>query len=440
MEHFMKLQREDIVSSFVVFIVALPLSLGVALASGASTEAGLITAVLGGVLCGLLSGAPLVVAGPAAGLTVFVYQLIQQHGIKGLALVTILAGVLQILMGALKLGRFFSYVPRSVLEGMLSAIGFIIACSQLHVLLGAGVPTSVSKSLLTLPESLQNVLWPIVFCGALAVAIQVSWNYLPKKFRWIPGALPAVIIATLLSLAWDMPRVKIADFFATIGETVSSHTIAPFLQNWWGLIVSALGLAIVASAETLLTAIALDGITTKRDGRPSKANLDRELLAHGTTNAACGFVGGLPLTGVIVRSAVNVNSGARTRLSTILHGLWIAVFVIFAPHVLQQIPLTALAAVLVVTGFKLLNIHEFRKLLAHSKPQAALWAVTFFGILFSDLLTGLGIGMSFYLLQKLYRPIPRVVPNKVLQPKVKEEMVLGIVSENRMPEREQALR
>lgn len=384
MKHF----REDIIASLIVFIVALPLSLGVALASGATPEAGLITAVIGGIVCGFMSGAPLVVAGPAAGLSAFVYQLIQQHGIATFAIITIFAGAIQFGMGIFKLGKVFKLVPKSILEGMLSVIGFIIATLQLHVLLGQSVPSSTLKAIAVLPTAIQSSYVPIVFCGGVAVAIQLLWNRLPKKISWVPGALPAVIVATLLSLLWEMPRVEISSLLPDQFPNFFNLN-----NNITGIVIASFGLAVVASAETLLTAIAIDGLAK---GKANPANLDKELLAHGVANSVSGIVGGLPMTGVIVRSAVNVSSGARTRLSTILHGVWILFFVLLFPAILNSIPLTALAAVLVVTGFKLLNVKEFIHVLKTSKLHGGLWALTFISILATDLLTGLIFSISTY--------------------------------------------
>lgn len=391
----MKIHREDIISSFVVFIVALPLSLGIAMASGVSPAAGLITAILGGFLCGLFSGAPRVVAGPAAGLSAIIFQIVNEHGVKGLAVITVLAGMMQLSFGVFKLGKFFTYVPKSVLEGMLSVIGFIIAVYQLHVLFGSSVPKSIGQALTSMPQALLGAYWPIILCGAVAIAIQLAWPKMPLSLAWIPGALPAVIIATLLSLVWQMPRVEISDFVGSISSSMQGFSFSYAASLMPTVFVTALGLAVVASAETLLTAIALDNLA-----RPSKtkANLNKELLAHGFTNAVSGLLGGIPVTGVIVRSAVNVNAGAKTRLSTVLHGIWIAVFVLLAPGVLQKIPLTALAAVLVVTGLKLLNVSEFKRVIKHSRWHGALWAITFIGILATDLLTGLCIAVSVFFL------------------------------------------
>lgn len=399
----MKFYREDAVASVIVFIVALPLSLGVALASGGSPESGLITAVVGGVLCGLLSGAPFVVAGPAAGLSAFVYQLIQQHGIETLAVITVLAGLFQFSMGLLRFGKLFTFVPKAILEGMLSVIGFIIATYQIHVLLGQSTPSTTLTAISTLTVAINNVYWPILVCGSLAVAIQLLWYKMPKSITWIPGALPAVIAATLLSLIWDMPRVQIADSVDAFLASAKIVNLDLITANLNGIIIAALGLAIVASAETLLTAIAVDGLVGNKiiNQKPKPANLNRELIAHGVSNSVSGLVGGLPMTGVIVRSAVNVNSGARTRVATILHGVWILLFVLLLPNVLKSIPLTGLAAVLVVTGFKLLNIKEYIHVWKNSAWQGALWTLTFISILVTDLLTGLIISISVYVFAKM---------------------------------------
>ncbi len=397
----MKFFREDIVASVIVFIVALPLSLGVALASGGSPEAGLITAIIGGIVCGFLSGAPLVVAGPAAGLSAFVFQLLQQNGLAALAAITLIAGLFQLSMGLFKLGRLFTYVPKSILEGMLSVIGFIIATYQVHVLLGQTTPSTTLKAIVTLPTAFSNVYWPILLCGTLAVAIQLLWAKGPKSMTWIPGALPAVIIATLVSLFWEMPRVEIANSIEAFVASAKIINLEVISANLNGIIPAALGLALVASAETLLTAIAVDGLAANRFKNHKPANLNRELIAHGVSNSVSGLVGGLPMTGVIVRSAVNVNSGARTRVSTMLHGVWILLFVILLPAVLKSIPLTGLAAVLVVTGFKLLNFNEFLHVWKSSRWDGILWALTFMSILLTDLLTGLIISISVYALGEM---------------------------------------
>lgn len=389
--------KSDFLASLVVFIVALPLSLGIAMASGVSPAAGLLTAIVGGIVCGLMSGAPLVVAGPAAGMIAIVLPLVEKYGLEGLAIITVVAGLTQLIMGMSRLGFIFTYVPKVVLSGMLSVIGFTIALYQIHVLLGSSSPKGVTQAVQLLPAVLTNAPLGVVVCGAFALVVQIFWARAPQSVRWIPGALPAVVGATLLSLMWEMPRVQIDNFIAQVLNSASAFSFSVFNVHGFSLVLAGLTVALVASAETLLTAIAIDGLTSNKD-EPKKSNLNKELVAHGYSNMLSGFLGGIPLTGVIVRSAVNINSGAKTRWSTILHGIWVGLFVCLMPEVLQKIPLTALAAVLVYTGVKLINVNEFLLVWKNSKFDASKWAVTFMAILFTDLLVGLIIGILFSLI------------------------------------------
>lgn len=384
---FKSISRGDIFASLVVFIVAVPLSLGIALASGASPATGLITGIIGGIFAGFLAGAPLSVTGPAAGMSALVFQLVQQHGLKGLAIITVFAGVLQMMFGLFKTGKLFSLIPKAVLEGVLTAIGMIIVVGQLHVLTGQGIPKSFYEGLIELPSSFTNI-GPILFCGLLAIAIQIIWKNKMKKLSWLPGALPAVVCVTLLSLQWQMPRVELAPIIPMIQESAQRFLSLTWLQTSWPYFLPAIGVAIVASAESLLTARAVDVLVQDRKNfKP--ANLDKELFAQGAANMASGFLGGLPMTAVMVRSAANIDSGATTRWSTILHGVWIAAFIGFLPGVIKAVPLTALAAVLIVTGYKLLNLPTLIKEIKTHWQQGFLWLSTTVLILVTDLLVGL---------------------------------------------------
>ncbi len=401
----MKTYSEDLIASLVVFIVATPLSLGIALASGASPAAGLLTAIIGGVVAGALAGAPFVVAGPAAGLTALVFQLVQTHGLQGLAVITILAGGFQLIFAALKTGKLFTYVPKAVLEGMLCAIGFTICVYQFHVMLGSVLPNSSQAAIIGLPQVISEIFlstrFPIFICGLLALLIQIFWVKFFKKFSWLPSALPAVVVATLLSQLWDMPRVEFSPLFSVIRESVTGlPTLLNKVQNWVILGGAALGVAFVASAETLLTARAVDTLVSHRKNFKPAA-LDKELFAQGVANLISGMIGGLPMTGVIVRSAVNVDAGAMSRWSTILHGVWIAVFVGFFPFILTAIPLTALASVLVLTGYRLLNLDHLRHLLRDSPQEGVLWILTSVAIFSTDLLKGLLIALIIAAIIKL---------------------------------------
>ena len=381
----MKFFKADIISSFVVFIVAMPLSMGIALASGASLAAGLITAIIGGIVGGLFAGAPLTVTGPAAGMTALVFQLIQSYGIRGLAVITVMAGLMQIIFGIGRAGGLFRLIPQAVLEGVLTAIGAIIVLGQLHVLVGADLPKSISDGILTLPQVLQSAESAVIFCGILAIVIQLLWRKL-SPIKWIPAALPAVVSITALSLLWQMPRVEFEALLPLMQSSTTDFFSFGWLQKSMIFLVPAFGVALVASAESLLTARAVD--TLVKDQSPP-ANLNKELFAQGAANVLSGAFGGLPMTAVMVRSAANVDSGARTRLSTMLHGLWIAAFVGLLPQVISKVPLTVLAAVLILTGYKLINVQGLWKEFSHNRREGFLWMGTAFLILATDLLTGL---------------------------------------------------
>jgi len=399
--------KKDLIASFGVFVIAVPLSIGIAMASGASASAGLLSAVIGGLVVGFLAGAPLTVTGPAAGLTLLVFDFVQRFGLGGLAFITLFGGALQILFGILRWGSIFTLVPRPVLNGMLAAIGVIILVSQLHVLVGQAIPNSFVDGLTSLHQSLmatvhdhESWLAPVMICGVLAVLIQVLWDRNPK-LKVIPGALPAVFIVTAISLPFVMPRVEIGALFADVpmhlamfGELASWMSITDFI---W----PAIALAVVASAESLLTARATDDLAYRRDGKLPECDLNKELMAQGSGNMVAGFLGGIPITSVIVRSAANINFGAKTRWSTVLHGLWIALFVAMVPSLLQAIPLTALAAALVVTGWKLLHLKQVSLMLVQRPREGVLWSTTFFGILLTDLLMGLVAGVVAAILMNI---------------------------------------
>lgn len=398
----------DWMSSFVVFIVALPLSLGIAIASGAPPAAGLVTAVIGGILVGALSGAPLVVTGPAAGLTAIVLQMVQTHGLEGVALITVFAGLFQALFGIVRAGKLIAMIPKVVLEGVLSSIGLIITISQLHTFMGRSKSKSPTQSFLALPESFTEMMveaeWGIpavLLVGFLALGIQLAWTRLFPALKLIPASLPAVVIGTLASLAADMPRVEIAPILPEIKEGFHTFLNSHFFQSFQTYALPALGLTIVASAETLLTARAADVLLSKRkDYKPSSPN--RELMAQGIGNLVSGIVGGLPMTGVMVRTAANIDAGGQTRWSTMLHGLWIALFVGFLPFVLAKIPLTALAAVLIIIGTKLINLPHLIHTLKHDRVEGLLWVATIAAVFFTDLLKGLGIAVVLYFIVKAY--------------------------------------
>lgn len=389
----------DFMASLVVFIIAVPLSLGISLASGVPPALGILSAILGGIIVGFFTGAPLMVSGPAAGLTVLVFQIVQSYGLKGLMIATMVCGLIQVLMGVFKLGNVFTLVPKAVLEGMLAAIGFIILMGQLHVLVGSSIPASPVEAFISWPSIIINqisenplVNLPIIACGILAIGIQFAWPKLSKKVPWIPAALPAVIVVTMISLYWTMPRVKIEALDSVIASSFSNLMDISLNTQILGAMLMGLGLAIVASAESLLTARATQ-LLAEDNKIQTKTCLNKELLAQGLGNFTAGILGGIPLTGVIVRSSANINSGGKTKLSTILHGFWVLLFMVALPFLLEAIPLTALAAVLIVTGIKLLNIGKLVETWKEKRTEAICWVITSVAIIATNLLLGLLIGL-----------------------------------------------
>jgi len=384
----------DLPASLVVFLVAVPLSLGIALASGAPLMAGLIAAIIGGIVVGLLGGAPLQVSGPAAGLTVIVLGYVQQFGWGVMCAITVGAGLLQILLGALGVAPIALGMTPAVIHGMLAAIGILIALSQLHVVLGHEPAGKGLKNLFTLPEHLAQLDVAATLIGVLTIAVLAAWPYLPwRKLRAIPAALVAVVVATAVPLIFnlDVPRVQLG------GELLSSLRL-PTLPTGelGGVIGAALALCFVASAESLLCAVATDKLHTG-----PRANLHKELVGQGVGNTLSGLLGGLPITGVIVRSTANIAAGARTRLSAILHGVWVLLFAALLPGVITMIPLAALAGLLVHTGFRLVNPKHIRDLAHHG--ELSVYIVTVVAIVTTNLLLGLGIGFGVALLRLLWK-------------------------------------
>lgn len=397
----------DLLASAVVFVVALPLSLGIALASGAPMAAGLIAAVVGGVLAGALAGAPMVVTGPAAGLTALVLQMVQQHGWVAVTGIGVMAGIGQLIMGAFRVGKLIEKVPETVVEGMLAAIGLLIFTGQLYVLAGLEPIGTFLENISGLSQAFSSIDPRALLIGLLGVIMQLLLPKLVGYPRWLPSVIPAVVFATLAGLWWEIPRVE----FEPVLDTARGHSSQLFslvTEDPWGRLIAwippALTLAIVASAETLLTARGVDKLMQLQGQSPPAPRLNQELFAQGTANVASGVLGGLPMTGVIVRSAVNVQAGGISRLSTILHGVWVAAFVLLFPGLLRIIPLSVLASVLVVTGVRLLHL----RVLVHrwkSAPRdaAVVWA-TLGAIASTDLLRGLGVGLVCAAINKIIPP------------------------------------
>lgn len=520
--------RQDLLASLVVFLVAMPLCMGIALASGAPVATGIVTGIIGGLLVGWFSGAPLQVSGPAAGLTVICGEVIREHGLPAFGIVVMLAGGLQLAAGLLKLGQWFRAVSPAVIHGMLSGIGVLILSSQIHVMVDDRPRENGLANLLSIPEaiwkglplptwesterrqaqtemlqlvgrlheqqseiesqverliskhgsqrqhawesdhlaefvprqqkvvrevhavrdrfanspiaqeqgkratatadaltrairraegaladlearavsrvetsqseanralagvlaSLKNHDWAAKV-GLVSILVIMLWQGLaPKRLKLIPGPLLAVVVATLLAWSLSLPvlYVEVPDNLVD-GLTLPTLTVFQDVPLRV-ILVSAVMMAVVASAETLLCATAVD----KMHQGP-RTQYDRELAAQGIGNLLCGTLGALPMTGVIVRSATNVQAGAKSRLSTILHGTWLLLFVVVLGSVLRLIPICALAGILVYTGFRLIDRKGFFHLWKYSRSEAAIFLITLVVIVVEDLLIGVVTGI-----------------------------------------------
>ena len=386
--------RRDLPASLVVFLIALPLSLGIALASGAPIVAGLIGAVAGGILTGLLAGSPLQVSGPAAGLTVVVAGLVAQFGWQTMCLITACAGGVQLLLGWFKVARGALIIAPAVVHGMLAGIGISIALAQIHVVLGGSPQSSPLVNLIGIPKQLGVMSVQAAILGCLTFAILVVWKKLKvPALKAIPGPLVAVVVGTVVSILMkmDVKRVDLPETFEL------TKLVPPDASKWGAFVVAVLTVAVIASIESLLCAVATDKLHSG-----VRSNLDKELTAQGAGNLVSGLLGGLPITGVIVRSSANINAGGATRWSAILHGVWILVFAFFAGKVIESIPLAVLAGLLVHVGVNLVNLHHIKELTKHN--EILIYWVTVLGVTCVNLLAGVGIGLAlsiFFLLRRL---------------------------------------
>lgn len=397
--------KEDLPAGLVVFLVALPLCLGIALASGAPLFSGVIAGIIGGIVVAFASGSALSVSGPAAGLTVIVLNGITTLGSYDQFLVAVaIAGILQIILGYLKAGAIGYYFPSSVIKGMLAAIGIILILKQAPVAIGyvksAALPYNVGS----------------IIISSISIGIILFWDlpFLKKYtfFKYVPGALVAVIIGVSLNSVFKsyLPEWTIAAD-ALVKLPVANNS-SDFIRQFTLPNLSALGnyqvyviavtIAIIASLETLLSTEAADKLDPYKRVTPT----NRELKAQGLGNLISGLIGGLPMTAVIVRTSANVNAGAKTKLSAIVHGLLLLISVVAFAALLNQIPLACLAAVLLVVGYKLAKVSLFKEMYKLGWEQFIPFIVTVVAIQFSDLLKGIALGMLvaiFYILRTNYR-------------------------------------
>lgn len=387
----------DVLASVVVFLVALPLCMGIAIASGVPPALGLITGIVGGLVVGPIAGSPLQVSGPAAGLAVIVFELVQDHGIGMLGPIVLLAGAFQLAGGMLGFGQYFRAIAPPVIYGMLAGIGVLIFASQFHVMLDDKPIGNGLENLIGIPIAIYRGIFPLdgsmheeaAVDGIVTIAMIVLWEkFRPKSLKSIPAPLVAVVVATTLATALDWPLQHV-DVPANLLDATAPPTAETlFNLTDLDLIGAALAMAIIASAETLLCAVGVD-----RMHQGPRTNFDKELRAQGIGNMVCGVLGALPMTGVIVRSSANVQAGAKTRLSAILHGVWLLALVVALPFVLRLIPTASLAGLLVYTGYKLVNPANLKQLATYGRWPVIIYFATMAGIIATDLLKGVMLGV-----------------------------------------------
>ncbi len=386
--------RHDVPASLVVFLVALPLSLGIAIASGAPLMAGLIAAVVGGIVAGSLGGSVLQVSGPAAGLTVVVAGLIADFGWQMTCVITIGAGALQLLFGVIRVARAALGVAPVVVHAMLAGIGVTIVLQQVHVLMGGSSRSSAWANIKALPNGILHHELNEVMVGGVVIVTLLLWPRLPAKVRLIPGALVAIVAATAVAEAANLEgvdRIELrANFFHAIGLPRLPPTDPgghPWVTQVGAVALGVLTVALIASVESLLSAVGIDKMHSGR-----RTNFDREMIGQGSANVVSGLLGGLPVTGVIVRSSTNVAAGARSRMSTVLHGVWILLFASLFTKLVELIPKSALAGLLIVIGIQLIKLAHIK--LAWRTGNFAVYAITIGCVVFLNLLEGVAIGLA----------------------------------------------
>ena len=403
---------KDAPASLVVFLVALPLCLGIALASGAEPIAGLIAGIIGGLIVAPISGSHVGVSGPAAGLAVIVYDGIQEVGFEAFLLAVVIGGLAQLVLGIVRAGVVGKYFPSSVISGMLAAIGIIIFIKQIPHGLGYAGAEGTTKAdkvfdvLLLLGDNISYASATATVVTFVCLAILLLWETSFMKAQKFTKVLSGSLTAVLAGIVVHLITRSGAGALTTkqLVDVPTGHAASGIDPSAWGSLLtfpdfSAIGdsaiwilaatIAVVASLETLLCVEATDKLDPEQRITPT----NRELLAQGVGNTVSGLIGGLPITQVIVRSSANIQTGNATKLSAILHGAWLLLFFLLAPTLLTYIPLGSLAAVLFVVGYKLAKPATFKRMYASGMKHFIPFVVTILAIVFIDLLKGLGIGL-----------------------------------------------
>lgn len=431
--HPLKNFKYDIPSSIVVFFVALPLCLGIAQASDVPLIAGIVSGIVGGIIVGIFSGSALSVSGPAAGLVAIVLSALQTlGGFEPFLAAVLIAGVLQFILGLLRAGIIGSFFPNSVIRGMLAAIGIILILKQIPHAFGYDKDYEGDESFITptgentfstILHSFDEISIGATIISLVSLALLIIFEKPSIKKKKIFTVFPAPLLIVILGVAINYLYIK---FFPDLvidkdhlvklpkdGLNLKTQFNVPVLEHFQNaqVYVVAVTIALVASLETLLCIDAAD----KLDPYKRASSMNKELKAQGLGNFVCGFLGGLPITAVIVRSSANISSGARTKTSAVLHGIFLLVCASFIPHLLNKIPIASLAAILLLIGYKLTKPSLFVKAYSEGWSQIIPFVVTILAILFTDLLIGIGIGLVvglLFVLQQNFRSCVSITIDK----------------------------
>jgi len=416
--------KSDLISGFVIFLIALPLCLGIAMASGAPPMAGLLSGIVGGIVVSLLSGSYLTINGPAAGLIAVVLHSIttlgagnNQLGFEYTLAVIVIAGAIQVGLGLLRAGNLTVYFPVSVVHGMMAAIGIIIISKQFYFALGVTPQSkSISGLLMEMPSSLAKVNPEIGIIGITSILIIAILGKLKHPMiKKLPAPLVAVLAGMLLAVlfnvkdahsytVFNMTYEISPKFLVNLPDKISDGIVFPNFAMishgiFWVMVAT---VALIASIESLLTASAID----KVDPYNRHSNMNKELIAKGVGNFALGWIGGLPIIAEVVRSSANINNGAKTRWSNFFHGMFLLVFVLLLPNIIHMIPLASLAGILIMVGVKLASPTEFYHTYKRGWDQILVFLVTLILTIVEDLLVGVAAGIVTKLLIQLYFGVP----------------------------------
>lgn len=383
----------EITASLVVFLVALPLCIGVAVASGVPPELGIISGVIGGLVVGAARGSTLQVSGPAAGLAALVSETVLEHGVAMLGVIVLFSGILQIVLGLVRFGRFFQAISLAVVQGMLAGIGLPLMFSQAYPVADAKAPGTPIENMAGIPGLLADTVanpqtMIAAALGILTVVLSFLWKKVPGPVKKVPAALIAVGIGIAVAAlpGVDVKTLQVGNLLASV-DVPGPDQFAGLADA--GIITAILTFTVIASAESLFTAAAVDRM---HDGPRTRYN--PELIAQGAGNTVAGLLGALPVTAVVARSSANVQAGAKTRMSRTLHGLWLLAFALLLPQVLALIPISVLAGVLVHSGWKLFAPEQFPKMWRQDRGEFAVMTITTLVIVATALLEGVLIGLA----------------------------------------------